>query len=71
MDKPSMKKHLVITARHRNQGIVYFYADEILAAQAADFGNLVKLVHKHDYWEFQIDARYDFDEVVAWLESLA
>jgi hypothetical protein len=48
---------------------VYFNASPDVAMALAPFGDLGDLFGNNDSWSLYVDARFDFTEVVAYLQS--
>ena len=69
MKKPKMKRNVAITNQFEEQGIIYFYASDTIAECAKEFGKARSYTGKAECWILDVDARYDFYDVLAWLES--
>lgn len=67
-EKPTMKRSVAIV--QKSQEAIYFYANQNIAALAADYGTIEKQPHLKDFYCLKVDAWYDYDEVVTYLEGL-
>ena len=69
MEKPKMKRVVAIDYK-ASEGYggywVSFFTNDSIAELAREFGEVKETPRK---WILQVDRRYDFEEVVAWLES--
>jgi len=68
MNTPTMKRNLAVTHQDKPGRVIHFQASPELAEKLKPFGNVEKLA---DVYSMRVDARYDFDEVLAYVESLA
>ncbi len=49
--------------------VIYLYASPDAAADFGRFGLIERWTAKPDYYQLDVDARYDFAEVVAYIEA--
>ena len=68
MKKPKMKRNVAISTHIPSQHYLAFYANSTVAECAKEFGSVQPFSTK-DKWSLEVDERYDFADVVAWLES--
>lgn len=72
MDKPTMKRHVGITTQIESSRFIAFTANGTIAAKMADYGTLYKHGDlERDSYHLCVDPRYDFADVLAYLESMA
>ena len=69
MKKPKKKRNVAISTQIPTQSYLSFYANETIAECAKEFGQVRSFDRHTDRWSLEVDERYDFDDVVAWLES--
>ena len=71
MEKPKMKEMgaFKVSLQIPTQYYLTFYANSTVAECAKEFGSVRKWVNFEGKWSMEVDERYDFNEVVAWLES--
>lgn len=69
MERPTPKKRLAIVYQDEQVGLIAFHADPNIVAEHCpeDFGELFY----DGRYSLYIDKRFDFSEVVKFLESLA
>jgi hypothetical protein len=69
MEKPKMKRVVAISYKANDEISCWisFYANATIGDLAAEFGTVQGT--GRGKWMLHVDRRYDFDEVVAWLES--
>ena len=65
-----MKRHVAISTAIEGQGFIAFYANDLIAAKMSDFGQL-RAGQADAYYHLCVDPRYDFADVLAYLESMA
>lgn len=66
-NKPQMKRTIGISLVHQRDRTIIFYAPEWAAQAVSEFGGLDSFgVEK---WRLIVDARYDFPEVVSYIEN--
>ncbi len=68
MDKPKMITQFALERVEEPYRRVFFWADALIAENLRAYGNLGRV--NGDYWSLNVDGRYNFNEVVAYLESL-
>ena len=68
MKKPKRKRVVGIDWVGPSLNVVYFYTSEVVAECAKQFGE-VRSAGYANKWGLTVDRRYDFEDVVAWLES--
>ncbi len=73
MDKPKMKQNVGIFIKSKANGFIVFDASSEIADAIKDLGRLEKqnniISPNFSRYHFDIDTRYDFDEVQAYLLS--
>lgn len=71
MEKPQKQCQIKIITENPDRHEFYFFASAEVAEQMKEFGYMHDLVHQN-YQQFQleIDPRYDYEEVKAYLLSL-
>ena len=69
MEKPEKKRVVAIDYKAEPGYWVSFYANATVTDCAREFGSVEPAGGITDKWLLTVDKRYDFDEVVAWLES--
>ena len=68
MKTPVMQSEIAIKHNMEGQGILYFYATPDAASDVRQFGELEQVIHQ-DFYKLEVDARYNFLEVVAYIEA--
>lgn len=71
MNTPTMKRKLGIIFQDAHQRVILFQADESLTDSLKQFGAITAASGYLSVTSLEVDARYDFDEVLAYVESLA
>ncbi len=67
--KPEMKTSVRIAFSDKAQRIIYFYSTEAISQEIATFGD-VDGAGKKNMYNLTVDARYDYDEVIKWINAL-
>ena len=67
MREPKMKRVVTVGDKSENGYFVYFWANETVANCAKEFGFLAHV--QGSCYRLSVDRRYDFNEVIEWLES--
>lgn len=67
--KPTMQKEVAIEAVVPSAALVSFYATGDAASEFADYGRLTKAESIPNLYYLYVDRRFDFDEVVAFIEN--
>lgn len=72
MKKPVMKRKLAITNLVPSMRIVSFYADKDTADSLKEFGKVFSNTEEdlRDSHELYVDPRFDFEDVVEYMESM-
>lgn len=68
--EPLPVRELAISGYNRNTRTIFVDADQTAARPLSKYGHVTSNVNSPDKWIFRVDARYDFDEVLAWVERL-
>jgi hypothetical protein len=68
-NKPVPQKEVAIDMIVRMLGLIVFYASNDAITEFAQFGHIVKHTETPEKYDLFVDARYDFDEVVKFIES--
>jgi hypothetical protein len=68
LDVPAKKRRVGITFKGAEQGVIHLDAAEDVVSQLEQFGTLTPLYG--DRKRLQVDSRYDFAEVLAYIEAL-
>ena len=66
--KPEMKTEVAIDFAGPVTRTIYFYSTEDAVTEFYSFGLVEPNGSQPDYYRLTVDARYDFDEVVAYIE---
>ncbi len=70
MKKPTMKQEVKVTdALGGSVRTIYFYSTADAVSEFESFGLLEKWADKTDYYQLEVDARFDFDEVVRFMNA--
>ena len=69
MEKPKMKRTVAISTSCPPQYYLSFYATDTIAECAKEFGRVRPFDNIKGKWVMNVDARFDFADVLAWLES--
>lgn len=67
MNKPVMKRNIAVTKFDPSIQFIEFYSDVSDAHGFREFGEL--LVYGSGRYGLRVDARYDFDEVVKYIQE--
>lgn len=67
MNEPQMKQQATITFKDKGASFIKLFADIETASAIKKFGLMVNITS--DYYYMKIDSRYDFDEVVNWINE--
>ena len=68
--EPSPVRNLAISGYNRNTRTIFIDADQTAARPLSKYGYVTSNVNSPEAWIFRVDARYHFDEVLAWVERL-
>lgn len=66
---PQPKQEVMVKTTYAQVGYIYFYAKTSAAIKFKKFGTLLASGEEFTSWTLKVDPRYDFDEVVAYLEG--
>jgi hypothetical protein len=70
MDKPAMKREVAIRDVLPITKTLYFFASQDALSDLEEFGMIRRLpVLGNNVYELLVDPRFDFDEVVRWIEE--
>lgn len=69
MKKPQMKKEVEITHVFNFDNEVWFHATQDAVADFRSFGSVTERKGRPDWYSIDVDARFDFDEVVNYIRS--
>lgn len=64
--KPKIKKEVAVSWVYKPVGIIYLYATNDAANELSEFGDLFQ--RDSGEWRMIVDPRFDFDEVLAYIE---
>lgn len=67
MDKPKIKREVAIIWTGKSENWIHLYATVDAINYFSSFGEVVW--QDDDKYGFQVDARYDFDEVVKYIQE--
>jgi hypothetical protein len=67
---PTPVRDLAISGYDRESRIIYVDAEREAAQPLTKYGRVTGDVNRSTSWRLRVDARYDFDEVYAWVERL-
>lgn len=67
-NKPQMKREVTVTIALDLVRTIYFYGTPDSAIQFGDFGEVVR-GRRRNLYELTVDARFDFDEVLAYING--
>lgn len=70
MEKPVMKKKVGVSGFYPERGVISFYADKSMLPLVEGFGSVSAMEGFPHWYAFFVDARFDFSEVLAYIESL-
>lgn len=65
--KPQLKRELAIDIIHRSVNVIIFYASADAAEDFREFGHLQECGKER--YSLIVDARYDFEEVLKYIEN--
>lgn len=68
MNKPNSKREVAIKHSIPLLWTIYLYASKDAVSDINDFGELLP-VSTEDLYRLEVDRRYDFDEVVKYIEG--
>jgi len=68
MNKPTMKREVAISVTEHTGRTVFLYATPDAAEVFSGLGHIWEL-SSPNYYHLTVDARYDFDEVVRFIEG--
>jgi len=68
MNKPTPKREVAIDGHIKSLGMIYFYSSRDAAEDFREFGHMSTSEEGNKYTLF-IDKRFDFDEVLAYIEN--
>lgn len=70
-NKPQPKKEMSLDCAMQTSvdWSIYFYASEDAAADVSSFGNLKKLQSKQNWYLLEVNKRFDFQEVVDYIQN--
>lgn len=68
MKKPTMKRVTTVTFSNKTNGFIEVYTTKQIAKALKKFGNVAGAGIKDKYM-LTVDARYDFDEVLEYVEA--
>ena len=70
MSKPVMQREIAIkhSIKQTSGGVIYFYATNDAAADAEEFGT-VETQPSQNCFRLEVDPRFNFDDVVAYIEG--
>ena len=66
--KPQPKKEIAIDWAGKNVNLIYFYASVDALEDMREFGT-VESVSNYNQYRLEVDKRYDFDEVVKYIQE--
>ena len=71
MDKPKMKKEIALDCAIQTSlsWSIYFYASQDAVVDVSTFGKVTSLQSKGDWYLLEVDRRFDFNEVVAYIQN--
>lgn len=69
MDKPRPKREVAIDKCWPDQREIRFFASSDALNDFGDFGRITKAESTPNCWHLSVDARYDFEEVRAYIEN--
>lgn len=66
-----MKKEIAIDFIHKSVGVIYMYTTNDALADLQGFGDVQQsgAPYPPQHFRLRVDARFDFDEVVAYIEN--
>ena len=67
-DKPQPKKEISIDWAGKNTHLIYFYASVDAMEDMQEFGTIERWGN-HNQYRLEVDKRYDFDEVVKYIQE--
>jgi hypothetical protein len=69
MNKPQIKREVQITTVIKSVRHIIFYASTDAVAEFEEFGEVLPSTNTRELYNLFVDARYDFGEVVAYIEG--
>lgn len=69
MDKPTMKREVVVTQATPRYRSIYFYASQDAAEDFKTFGKLEPWAGGDSSYRLEVDPRLHFDEVVEYIRQ--
>ena len=71
MSEPRMKREVAVSSYNKSFSVIYLYATPDAVDQLGKFGAIQKWDSYlgSDHYRLDIDARYDFDEVLAYIQN--
>jgi len=69
MNKPTKKREVAVRNVWETEKIILFDATPEASNHFREFGGMYRIVSGGDGYSLLVDARYDFDEVVRYIES--
>ena len=68
MQRPTIKREVATTFQDKNTRIIWFYATQDAVTEFNRYG-LIRDTNRPDYYYIAVDARFDFDEVLAYIQN--
>jgi len=68
MDKPKPKREVAIRGYSKLAGVIFFDSSQDAADEFQEFGYIIRSYSEYSYTLY-IDARFDFGEVLAYVEN--
>jgi hypothetical protein len=69
MEKPKPKREVAITNIFKFNNEIWFQASQDSANDLEEFGTIIKRADRKEWYSIRIDSRYDFDEVLKYIEN--
>ena len=69
MNKPKMKKDVVVDCAFESTGYIAFYATKRIADNASEFGHMYPIGDVPNKYALNVDPRYDFGEVLDYIQN--
>jgi hypothetical protein len=66
-EKPVMRREMAVSRRAKNTRWIQVYATKDAISELLSFGEIVHV--QGDMYNLTVDARYDYNEVLAWVEG--
>ena len=67
--KPQPKKEVAIFFHSENIRYIAFHASADAVESFKEFGCIFQALHEHESYSLTADSRYDFNEVLAYIEN--